>query len=150
MSAVCVLTPLVISSWPAISAAISGAAAALGFSVVGSSLEGQEQDRENKVETEIENSEVVAEAMTGEQKLVIRKGEVTVEFSRDARGRCKICVSGMNKSDRELHAIGQEVAGRMVQQFVYNKLLSELKNRNYKVAEEEVLADQSVRVRIRL
>ena len=65
MSSVCVLTPIVIGSWPAIAAAVSGALASLGFStVVGE--EAAMRRRSNaleKVETEVPNSEVMAETL---------------------------------------------------------------------------------------
>jgi len=38
----------------------------------------------------------------------------------------------------------------VVQQFAYNKLLTELKRRNYSVVDEQVLSDESVRLRVRL
>lgn len=151
MSAVCVLTPLVISSWPAIAAAVSGAAAALGYSLARSNKEASEdQSFSRTVETEIANSEIVAEAMTRGETMTIVKDDVTIEFRRDERGRCAVCVTGAKHSDRALRKIGEEVAGRVIQQFTYHKLLSELKNRKYHVAGEEVLQDDSVRVRVRL
>jgi hypothetical protein len=150
MSAVCVLTPLIIASWPAIAAAIGGAAAAMGFSVARAELCDEERPRTKKIETEIENSEVVADAIKAGEKMTIRKGDITIEFGLDARGRCTVCVTGTEQTDQELRKIGKEVAGRVIQQFTYNKLVSELKKRNYKVAQEEVLADESVRLRIRL
>jgi hypothetical protein len=150
MSAVCVLTPLVISSWPVISAAIVGAAASMGFAVRGDELHEEEQDRTKTVETEIENSEIVAEEMNRGQRIVIQKGDVTIAFGVDERGRCAACVSGKNYSDAELRRIGEEVAGRVVQQFAYSRLLSELKKRHYQLVEEEVLQDGSVQLRVRL
>ena len=150
MSAIIVLTPLVVASWPAITAAIMGAAAGMGFAVHGPELYEEKQTRRKKVTTELENSEVVSDSMAVGQKLILTKGDITVELSRDERGRCSVCVSGVGHSDRELKKIGKEVAGRVTQQFVYNKLMSELKHRNYSVLDEQVLADESVRVRVRL
>ncbi len=149
MSAVCILTPLVVASWPVISSAILGAATSLGFSLRAESLH-QEKPRKRKVETEIENSEVVADAMGGGQKIVVQKDDVTIELGQDERGACTVCVTGENHSDRELRKIGEEFAGRVVQQFAYHKLMTELKKRNYAVVDEEVLADQSVHLRIRI
>lgn len=148
MSAVCVLTPVVIASWPAISAAIAGAAVSMGFGI--------ERDmaasapRRRTVETEIPNSEVVSDELGRGERIVVRRGDVTIEFGQDERGACTVCVTGENHSDRELRRIGEEMAGRVVQQFAYHKLISELKNRNFTLMGEEVLADESVRVRIRL
>ncbi len=150
MSAICVLTPLVITSWPAITAAVLGAAASMGFSVVGPELHEDRTKRRRKVETEIENSEVIADGIEPGKSIVVQKGNMTIEFGQDHRGRCTVCVTSDKHSDEELKKIGQEVAGRVVQQFAYNKLVTELKARNYSVVDEEVLADDSVRLRIRL
>lgn len=151
MSAVCVLTPLVITSWPVLMSAIAGAAASMGFSIQATSAkEKAPVGRKRGVETEIENSEVIADVMGRGQKAVITKGDITIEFGQDERGACTVCVTGAEHTDDQLRAIGEEVAGRVVQQFAYHKLMTELKNRNYSVVEEEMLADQSVRVRVRL
>jgi len=150
MSAVCVMTPLVIASWPVISAAIVGAAAAMGFAVHGPEVQEEEQRRTVGVETEVENSEVVAENLAPDQKIVVTRDDLVVTVAPDERGRCTVCVTGKRHSDTELRRIGEEVAGRVVQQFAYNKLLTELKRRNYSVVDEQVLSDESVRLRVRL
>ena len=150
MSAVIILTPLVVASWPVVSAAIMGAATGMGFAVQGSQLHEEKRTSRKKVETEIDNSEVVTDGMTPTEKIVVQRDGVTIEFSSDQRGRCTVCVSGERHSKKQLKQIGEEVAGRIVQQFAYHKLVTELKNRNYSIVEEEVLADQSVRLRVRL
>ncbi len=151
MSAVCVLTPLVVASWPVLSSAILGAAASMGFSLQSTPLEEKAStSRKKRVETEIENSEVIADQMSRGQKITVTRGDITIEFGQDERGACTVCVTGANHSDEELRSIGEEVAGRVVQQFAYHRLMTELKKRNYSVVEEEMLADQSVRVRLRL
>jgi len=73
---------------------------------------------------------------------------VTIEFKRDLRGTCSMCVTG-SKSKQELQKIGQEVSGRVVQQFAYHKLVTELKKRNYAIVDEKVQQDESIRVRVR-
>ena len=148
MSAVCIMTPLVIASWPAISAAVAGALASMGFSAAGPHLH-KEQQTGRTVETPLENSTVTGEFRPGEKIRVVRD-DVVVEVGQDARGRCTVCVSGRGYSDRELRRIGAEVSGRIVQQYTYHKLLTELKSRSYRVVGEEVLGDQSIRVRVRL
>ena len=151
MSAVCVLTPLVITSWPVLASAIAGAAASMGFSIRPSASDEEARTlRKKGVETEIENSEIIGEEMGRGKKIVITKGDITIELGQDERGVCTVCVSGSRHSDADLRAIGEAVAGRVVQQFAYHKLMTELKKRDYSVVEEEVLADQSVRVRVRL
>lgn len=150
MSAVCVLTPVMIASWPVITQAVLGAAASMGFATQSEALTSTRPSRRKRVETEIENSEVVADAMPPGQKIVVRRNDITIEFGQDARGACTVCVTGENHSDAELRRIGEEVAGRVVQQFAYHKLMTELKKRNCTVVSEEVLRDQSVHLRIRL
>ena len=157
MSAVLVLTPLVISSWPAITAAVVGAAAAMGFSVAGGVLQQEvpvkgaaAQSRKKRVETEVPNSEVMADSLTRGQKITIQKGNITIEIGQDERGACTVCASGEGHSDKELKKIAEEVAGRIVQQFAYHKLITELKRRKGTIIEEHVNQDQSIQVRVRM
>ena len=150
MSAVCVLTPVVIASWPAISAAAVAAAASMGFALRGAKVPKVVEPKEKTVETAIENSEVVAEGMAPGEQLVVTRDKLTIRIGRDVRGRCTVCVTGCGQSDRALRKIGEDIAGRIVQQHTYNKLLTELKARAYTVVGEEMLADQSVKVRVRL
>lgn len=150
MSAVCVLTPAIVASWPVIAPAILGAAASLGFAVNSEALTPVPKSVKKRVETEIENSEVLREALTSGEKIIARRGDITLEFGVDERGACTICVTGERHSERELKRIGEEAAGRVVQQFAYHKLMTELKKQNYSVVGEEVLKDQSIHLRIRL
>lgn len=151
MSAVIVLTPIVIASWPAIAAAVVGATASMGFSLQGhKTYEEEDAAPTTSVETELEESEIVAESMARGQKIVVQRDDVRIAFGQDDRGRCTVCVSGPGRSKRQLQNLADEVAGRVAQQFIYNKLLTELKDRDYAVLTEERLADESVRVRVRL
>ena len=147
MGAILVLTPLVISAWPAIAAAVMGAAASMGFSVAAQS--GKAAPQKRTVETELENSEIVAEELGRGQKMVIQRGDITIEIGQDLRGACTVCVHG-TQAESELRAIGEEVAGRIVQQFAYHKLMTELKHRHFNVADENVTQDGSIQVRVRL
>ena len=150
MGACLVLTPLVIAAWPTMMAAVLGAAASMGFTAVESASIREKVPKKKRVETDIENSEVVAEGMARGQKMVIQKGDITIEFGRDERGACTVCVTGEKHSDKELKKIGEEVAGRVVQQYAYHKLVTELKQRNYSLVDEKVLQDGSIQVRVRL
>lgn len=150
MGAVLVLTPLVVASWPAISAAVIGAAGAMGYAVGG--MAGERNATVSKprtVETEIENSEIIAETLSRGLKIALDKDGVHIEFGQDERGACTVCVTGEGRSDRQLREIGEEVAGRVVQQFAYHKLMTELKKRSYSVIDEQVMQDQSIQVRVR-
>jgi hypothetical protein len=151
MSTVCVLTPIVVGSWPMISSAIFGAAGALGFVVAsGGTEEHRRAGAETRVESEVPNSEVLAGELPRGEKLRIQRDGVLVEFGLDERGRCTVCVSGKKHSKAELRRIGEEVAGRVVQQFAYHKLMTELKSKGYNVVEESVQKDASIQLRVRL
>ncbi|MFA6135157.1 MAG: DUF1257 domain-containing protein [Phycisphaerae bacterium] len=150
MSAVCVLTPILIGSWPAISAAIASAAASLGFAIATAKKdEIVEVPADNTVETVLPNSQVMDDIKGRSETLRIDKDGISIIFKRDERGACTLCVSGP-LSKRQLEQIGQEVAGRVTQQFAYHKLMTELKKHNYSVVEERVQNDSSIRVRVRL
>jgi hypothetical protein len=150
MSSVCILTPIVIGSWPAISAAVLGAAGAMGFTLAGVEIEPMRAQEKHTVETEVPHSEVVAETLARGERLVIQKDGVTIQFGVDDRGKCTVCVHGEGRSKGELRRIGDEVAGRIVQQFAYHKLVTELKNRGYRIDQESVQKDQSIQLRVRL
>lgn len=158
MSAVCVLTPIVIGTWPVISSAVMGAVTSLGFSGVATTLgasvvagcqnQVQDQSSQTSVEVDVPNSNIVAESIVEGETITVQRDNVTVQVTCDDRGACKLCVSGQGTT-KELKAIGEEVAGRIAQQFIYNKLVTELKKHNYEVIQEDVRDDMSINVRVR-
>jgi len=150
MSAVCVLTPIVIGSWPMIATAVGGVAASLGFSVVSGSHEAGQEHSHNRVESELANSEVIDEGVAHGQSITIGRDGVSVRIGRDERGRCTVCVSSDNLSKTEMKAIGDEVSGRLIQQFTYHKLVTELKQRRFEIVEERLTDDASIQMRVRL
>src|SRR6266699_6891641 len=106
MSCVCILTPVVIAAWPAFSAAVVAAATSLGYVVVDESIkQGQTtvaQTEGREVNLAIEQSELVTGQLGRDQRLRVTRGGVTVTFSRDARGKAAVCVSGPGYTDDEL------------------------------------------------
>ena len=115
MSCVCILTPVVIAAWPAFSAAVAAAAASLGYTIVEEGLQQRQdgkvsQTNERAVQLEIEQSEIVTNQLGRDQCIKVTRGGVTVIFSRDARGKASICVTGPGHSDEELRALGEELS----------------------------------------
>jgi ABC-type transporter MlaC component len=151
MSTVIILTPVIISSWPAITAAVAGAAAGLGLVVKKSVSELQENlvDVEQSVEVELSNSEVLAESMATGKEIVLTQGELEIRVSRDERGRCTVCAKGKGFSKAELKQKAEEFSQKMTQCFVYDRVMSELKNKDFQVVNEEVANDESVRIVVR-
>lgn len=153
MSCVCILTPVVIASWPAFSAAVAAAATSLGYTII---EEGIQQRNESKVsaagrsvQLEIEQSEIVTSQLGRDQRIKVMRGSVTVTFERDARGKASICVTGPGHTDEELRAIGEELSQRVVQSYVHRRLLDEVRARGFTVVEEEVDQNNAIRLKVR-
>ena len=153
MSCVCILTPVVIAAWPAFSAAVAAAAHSLGYMLVEEiAKQRQSESAKNQgreVNLEIANSELVTGQLGRDQQIRVTRGQVTVTFSRDARGRAKVCVSGPGHSDAELRALGEELSQRVVQKYVHQRLLDEIRARQFVVVEEAVDANQAIHLRVR-
>ena len=56
---------------------------------------------------------------------------------------------GEGHSKNELKEIGQTFANKIVQQYVYHQLVTEMKNRNFNVVGEEVEQDGTVKLQVR-
>jgi DNA-binding protein len=153
MSAVCILTPVVIMAWPAFSAAVVAAAGSLGYQVASEAHrqlgKASEQSSAASVRLEIERSEVVTNQLGRDQRIAVTRDGVTVTFARDARGQASLCVTGQGHAEAALRALGEELSQAVVQQYVYRKLMDDLRTRGYNIVEEEVNADRSIRLKVR-
>ncbi len=154
MSCVCILTPVVIAAWPAFSAAVAAAATSLGYTIVKETVSQLQTGEggavgEHKVNLEIEQSELVTNQLGRDQHIKVTRGNVTVIFSRDARGKASICVTGPGHTDEELRAIGEELSRRVVQKYVHQRLLDEIRARQFVIVEEEVDEHQAIRLKVR-
>jgi hypothetical protein len=153
MSCVCILTPVVIAAWPAFSAAVLAAATSLGYQVASEVAKNDAATVGPKsagnVQLEIENSEVVTNQLGREQQISVTREGVTITFSRDARGKASLCVTGEGRSKEELRALGEELSQSVVQHYVYQKLMDEVRARGFNVVEEETGADRSIRLKVR-
>jgi hypothetical protein len=153
MSAVCILTPVVIMAWPAFSAAVVAAASSLGYQIaaeVNSQRPGETVHKNSgAVQLEIERSEVVTNQLGRDQRIAVSREGVTVTFSRDVRGKASLCVTGSGQSNEELRVLGEELSQAVVQQYVYQKLMDEMRSRGFNVVEEEVNEDRSIRLKVR-
>lgn len=153
MSCVCILTPIVIAGWPAFSAAVVAAAVSLGYTVTEecaqSAVAQEKLKARNKVEIQIDQSELVSESLGRQQQISVTRAGVTVTFSRDARGKAALCVTGTGHTDEALRAMGEELSKRVVQQYVYRRLMDELRARQFMIVEEEVGEDRAIRMKVR-
>jgi hypothetical protein len=155
MSAVCVLAPVVVAAWPGFSAAVVAAASSMGYVVANEAaaafVAGTETTTLRKaVDLEIPNSQIVTTHLGRDQHISVSREGVTVTFSRDERGKAGLCVHGNGRqSDEELKLAGEELSRRVVQQYVYQRLMQEVQARGYMVVEETTDTNQAIHMRIR-
>ena len=153
MGAVSILAPVIIAAWPAFSAAVVAAAASLGYQVAAEAKNqaaaAAAQKQAKPIRLEIERSEVVMDQLGRDQHMTVTRSGVTVTFSRDARGKALLCVTGTGQGQEELRALGEELSQRVVQQYVYQKLMDEMRKRGFNVVEEEQNEDRSIRLKVR-
>ena len=90
MSTVCILTPIVIGSWPMITTAIVGAAGAMGFAVAGAEEAPAKATGKTKVEVEVPNSEVIAETLRRGEKVCIEREGVVIETGQGPEDRRRL------------------------------------------------------------
>ena len=152
MSAVLILTPVIIASWPAITAAVAGAAGAMGLLMSESAKTIVKEDQaqnENDVEVELEGSEVLAGNVASGQEIVLTKGTIELRVKRDARGRCSVCAKGKGHSETELKQIAEQFTQKLTQCFIYDKVVKELKAKDFQVINEEVDDEENIRIHVR-
>ena len=131
---------------------MAAAASTLGYQVASAVDEGIAVTAANQattVQLEIARSEVVTNQLARDQKITVVRGGVTVTFSRDARGKASLCVTGEGHSKQELKALGEELSQTVVQQYVYQKLMGEMSNRGFIVVDQETSEDRSIRLKVR-
>ena len=150
MGACLVLTPLIIASWPAITAAVTAAVTSMGFSVAQSGvLQRAEAPTRRRVDMEVEDSEILKDTQGTAESIVIEREGIRGTFARDARGALKLCMEATGRTENELRTLGEELIGRVTQQYIYHRIVTELKNRNMTVVDEQVSQDRTVKIRVR-
>ena len=156
MSCVVVISPLVIAGWPVITAAVTSAIASMGFNIAQSASAATNPDlslmawskEKTRVDIELEESEILQNSLSDERIVVEREGMRAV-FTRDQRGALKLCMEGEGHSKAELRRVGEELINRVTQQYVYHRVVTELKQRNMTIVDEQISADRTVKIRVR-
>jgi Protein of unknown function (DUF1257). len=80
--------------------------------------------------------------------MILQRQDATVRVFRDEFGTLKLCVEG-SASKAELRKLGEELMGRISQQYAYHRIMEELETRGVAVLGQEVTADQTVKVRVK-
>jgi len=150
MSAI-VLLPVILpgaaAAWPVIATAAAATAAAMGFAAAGTESS-VKATLEVELQTPTEES-VSEEVGLGEELVFAREG-CEVIFARDAAGKVSVRVRGENKTEAELREIGERMSGGLVQQYAYHRIITELKDRDLNVVNEETDEDGTVRLKVRV
>lgn len=132
--------------WPLCVAAATSAAAVMGYALTKNS---DAVDVADAVEIELENADEVM-AMVGEgESVCFTNGTETIVFSRDSEGKTSVKVHGDNLSKEQLRQIGEEFAKKVVQQYVYNRLVNEMEKQHFNLVEQDVDDDGTVRLKVR-
>jgi hypothetical protein len=133
---------------------VAAAATSLGYEIVDAQAqkrreEAEEANRPRQIQLEVPHSDIVTDQLTRDQQISVQRGDVTITFSRDARGHASLCVTGYGQSDAELRKLGEELSQRVVQKYVYRRLIDEMKAHQFLVVEEEVDANEAIRLKVR-
>ena len=156
-----VITPIVGWSWPALLPMISAAAGALGYKHFTESpklndwLQGkitEELDNIRKTTLELDEviQDVVAEELGREERIDFAKDDIILTFKKDIRGKFQIEVRApLGYSNIQLRQRAMEFASSLIQQFVFNRLATELDRRGVQVVEEETLENGDIRLAVR-
>ena len=150
MSAFVVMVPMLMGG-PAFVAAAAVAGAALGLSAVGSLTAEDESkvDQETSVEVGVPNSHGLASTVDEGDFLTLEGKGFQVMFRKTGRGECLMRVDGKGKSKAELEVLGKDLLNRIAQQYAYEKLSKELKKKGFKVVQEKVEQDRTIRLTVK-
>ena len=165
MSVVFVVAPIVAGSWPVISAAILAAGAAMGYHAAACASEELRRREEEgardtllfhetapvqrSVKLVMDDSEILMETLMRGESFAMEREGLTATFRVDGRGQCTVHVSGEGYSEAELQEAGYTLMDRVRQQFAYSKVMAELEERGFDITQQEVRADQSIRIQVR-
>lgn len=155
MSVITIITPIITASWPILAPAIISAASTLGFSLVKADLEERKREKTKKnIEKnisiiELENSKVINESIPIEGSFKLNKEGITVTFSKNLQGKLNVRVEGQGIPQEKLKEIGSKLVSQIVQRYVYNKVINELKRQNYSIIEQEIKPDNTIRILVR-
>lgn len=152
MSVCFVVVPAAVAaSWPILSAVISAAATAAGFRALKTASSKETAAEASKATTESVELELAAarvKDLDAMDSMTMTDGSVVATFYQDELGQCKLHVEG-NKSQQELIETGRTLLQRVRQQLAYHRVVEEMKQRGYTIVEEQVAADQSIRLKVR-
>jgi len=154
------MLPVLGWSWPALTPILAATAGALGYKRLTAAAASkrvldrlEQQLRERRmVEIPLEEhlKDVVSEQLGHEEELRFERDDIILAFGHDARGKFYIRVIGpRERTPADLKALGDEFARELIQQFAYNRIVTELERRGVVVVEESVDREGNISLRTR-
>jgi len=161
------LVPTVGYTWPALLPILMAQAAVLGYKAI-------DQDsafsRFNKVTRQLQetqlisldlktaltergvvlNVDIMTDELGNDRMLRFQKGDITLVFKQDTRGKLHVDVLGPNKIPKaDLKREATEFAGRVIQAFAANRIVQELEKTNAVVVDQKTTDEQDIVLTLR-
>jgi len=158
--------PLVLTTWPVLVPILTSAVTSLGYALTANGvhalneciqedaegIQDYEQDLSHqriREEITLDDSEILADAQSRGETLTIEKDNIKATFHRDVRGTLRLTIDAVGLSKVQVRQLGDELIGRVTQQYAYNRLVTEMKERGMEIVEETVEEDDTVKIRVR-
>lgn len=150
MSVIFVVTPIIMGGWPVLASAAAAAAGALGYKKLEKYVAAAQRVEEAAgVQLDVENIESIAKGVRSDDSITFGNEELQITVRKDARGQCTVHVDGKGKTEEELKKAGQQLIQRIMQQYAYQKVTSELQKSGFSIVQEEMTETQTIRIRFR-
>lgn len=158
MAFIFVVMPTIGWAWPALAPIVGAVAAGLGFEQLsdphgifrGKLTRRMEKIRRETVAMDEVLTEVIADEVQREERLMFKRDDIILIFRKDARGKFFVEVSGPAKaSAHDLKIRAEEFARELVRKFAYNRIAEQLLRKNAEIYNEQQNKDGRITLSVR-
>ena len=96
----------------------------------------------------MDGSEIVSESFEEDERITLVRDGIQVELYKDPRGRFSVHVKGDGVDKKTLERAGEELFGRIRQQYAYQRIMTEMEKRGYRVESEGVGEDSRIKIKL--
>jgi len=152
------IIPAIGWAWPALLPLAGAAASALGYKtfsdpkgiVCGRLTRKLERMRRESVALDSVLTEVIAEHLGNEERLMFTREDLILVFRKDARGKFFVDVAGpREKTALDLKIRAEEFARELIKKFAYHKIAEQLTRAGATIYEEQVEDNGRITMRAR-
>jgi hypothetical protein len=154
---VVVAIPAAVSVWPAVVAAATAAASALGYTTLHAAVEEHARVRDKvhasattEVHLPVSQGQAVTENLFAGQVIRFHSEGVDLHFGRNARGQVEVKVRGTGKTREELEQIGERFCRKLAQNYAYHRVMTKLRQQHFHIQDEHVEQDGAVHIQARI